>query len=53
MNRAIHPTREGGHSVRRVIHVADATGASVQETLTRKVRANPNITVFESHIAST
>ena len=46
-----HLTREGGHSARRVIHVADATGASVQETLTRKVRANPNITVFESHIA--
>ena len=46
-----HLTREGGHSARRVIHVADATGASVQETLTRKVRASPNITVFESHIA--
>ena len=46
-----HLTREGGHSARRVIHVADATGASVQETLTRKVRATPNITVFESHIA--
>ncbi len=46
-----HLTREGGHSARRVIHVADATGASVQETLIRKVRASPNITVFESHIA--
>jgi L-aspartate oxidase len=34
-----------------VIHVADATGLSVQETLTKKVRANPNITVLESHIA--
>ena len=31
--------------------VADATGASVQETLTRKVRAHSNITIFESHIA--
>jgi L-aspartate oxidase len=46
-----HLTREGGHSARRVIHVADATGLSVQETLTKKVRANPNITVLESHIA--
>ncbi len=46
-----HLTREGGHSARRVIHVADATGNAVQETLTRKVRANPNITVLERHIA--
>jgi L-aspartate oxidase len=46
-----HLTREGGHSARRVIHVADATGFAVQDTLTKKVRANPNITVMESHIA--
>lgn len=46
-----HLTREGGHSARRVIHVADATGAAVQETLTQKVRNSPNITVFEHHIA--
>ena len=46
-----HLTREGGHSARRVIHVADATGLSVQTTLTQKVRANPNITVLERHIA--
>ena len=46
-----HLTREGGHSARRVIHVADATGASVQETLIAKVRENPNITVLENHIA--
>ncbi|MBT9522836.1 MAG: L-aspartate oxidase [Dechloromonas sp.] len=46
-----HLTREGGHSARRVIHVADATGMAVQDTLTKKVRANPNITVLEDHIA--
>ncbi len=46
-----HLTREGGHSARRVIHVADATGAAVQQTLTEKVRSNPNITIFEDHIA--
>ena len=46
-----HLTREGGHSARRVIHVADATGSAVQETLTRKVRVHPNITVLENHIA--
>jgi L-aspartate oxidase len=46
-----HLTREGGHSARRVIHVADATGLAVQDTLTRKVRRHPNITVLEHHIA--
>lgn len=46
-----HLTREGGHSARRVIHVADATGLSVQQTLTKKVRQNKNITVLERHIA--
>jgi L-aspartate oxidase len=45
-----HLTREGGHSNRRVIHVADATGAAVQQTLSAKVRSHPNITVFENHI---
>ena len=45
-----HLTREGGHSYRRVIHVADATGAAVQQTLSRKVRQHPNITVLERHI---
>jgi L-aspartate oxidase len=46
-----HLTREGGHSHRRVIHVADATGLAVQDTLTQKLRAHPNIEVFEYHIA--
>ncbi|GHT92691.1 L-aspartate oxidase [Betaproteobacteria bacterium] len=46
-----HLTREGGHSARRIIHVADATGFAVQETLTRKVRAHPGITILENHIA--
>ena len=45
-----HLTREGGHSHRRVIHVADATGAAVQQTLNEKVLAHPNITVLERHL---
>ena len=45
-----HLTREGGHSHRRIIHAADATGAAVQATLTEQVLRHPNITVFENHI---
>ncbi len=46
----LHLTREGGHSERRVVHVTDATGAAVQDTLMQKVRATPNITLFEHHM---
>ena len=46
-----HLTREGGHSHRRIIHAADATGAAVQQTLNERVAAHPNIRVFERHIA--
>ena len=44
-----HLTREGGHSQRRIIHAADATGHAVQLTLEEKVRAHPNITLLENH----
>jgi L-aspartate oxidase len=44
-----HLTREGGHSHRRIIHAADATGLAVQTTLETAVRKHPNITLFESH----
>ncbi len=46
-----HLTREGGHSQRRVIHSADATGYAVETTLAAQVLAHPNIAVFERHIA--
>ena len=46
-----HLTREGGHSHRRIIHAADATGHAVQETLAAKARAHPNITLLEHSIA--
>lgn len=46
----LHLTREGGHSERRIVHVTDATGAAVQDTLMAKVRATPNITLFEHHM---
>ena len=46
-----HLTREGGHSQRRIIHAADATGLAVQETIANKVLSHPNITVLERYIA--
>ena len=46
----LHLTREGGHSARRIVHVTDATGAAVQQTLIQKVRQTANITVLEHHM---
>ncbi|MDL1867580.1 L-aspartate oxidase [Betaproteobacteria bacterium PRO4] len=46
-----HLTREGGHSVRRIIHSDDATGKVVQLTLTQQALRHPNIVVLEHHIA--
>ncbi len=50
-NTGYHLTREGGHSVRRIIHAADTTGQAVQETLGEKVLNHKNIFVLEYHIA--
>ena len=47
----LHLTREGGHSHRRIVHAADATGSAVQKTLVGQVKTHPNITVLEWHIA--
>ncbi|WP_406666439.1 L-aspartate oxidase [Gallaecimonas sp. GXIMD1310] len=46
-----HLTREGGHSHRRILHAADATGKAVQLTLVQQVHRHPNITLLESHNA--
>ncbi|WP_368493620.1 L-aspartate oxidase [Escherichia coli] len=42
-----HLTREGGHSHRRILHAADATGREVQSTLVSKAQNHPNIRVQE------
>ena len=44
-------TKEGGHSRRRVLHAADATGRELTEKLLAAVRERSNITVFENHFA--
>ncbi|ENC2561968.1 L-aspartate oxidase [Escherichia albertii] len=42
-----HLTREGGHSHRRILHAADATGKEVETTLVSKAQNHPNIHVLE------
>jgi L-aspartate oxidase len=46
-----HLTREGGHSHRRIIHAADATGRAVETTLEERARAAKNIDVYEYRLA--
>ena len=46
-----HLTREGGHSKRRVVHAADATGKALQQTLQAHVHEQSNIKIFDQHIA--
>ncbi|GAA4897250.1 L-aspartate oxidase [Ferrimonas pelagia] len=46
-----HLTREGGHSHRRILHAADATGKEVQQTLQQQARQHPNIQVLEGYNA--
>ena len=43
--------REGGHSEFRILHHADNTGAEIQTSLIDRVKADPNIDIFEHHFA--
>ena len=47
----LHLTREGGHSHRRIIHHADATGKAMHTTLLEQAKNAANLTLFEHHIA--
>lgn len=46
----LHLTREGGHTQRRVVHAADATGWAIQNALIRTACAKEHIRVFEQYI---
>jgi L-aspartate oxidase len=50
-NGDYHLTKEGGHSHRRIIHSADATGQAVHSTLIEQVQQQGNIDIFEHHVA--
>jgi L-aspartate oxidase len=46
-----HLTREGGHSHRRIIHAADATGRAISTTLVSRVRDCKNVELLENRVA--
>ncbi|AZQ83339.1 L-aspartate oxidase [Colwellia sp. Arc7-635] len=46
-----HLTREGGHSHRRILHSADATGQAIQTTLVSQIKNHPRIRIFERYNA--
>jgi L-aspartate oxidase len=50
-NGALHLTREGGHSHRRIVHVADATGYAIQQALEAAASRHPNITLVPDMVA--
>ncbi len=49
-NAALHLTREGGHSERRIVHAADATGNAIMTALQEQANAHPNIDVLTNKI---
>ena len=50
-NGALHLTREGGHSHRRIVHVADATGYAIQQALEGAAAKHPNISLVPDMVA--
>lgn len=46
-DEALHLTREGGHSHRRIIHAADATGVAISTTLVRRVKQCKHVQLFD------
>ncbi|MEW6668234.1 MAG: L-aspartate oxidase [Thermodesulfobacteriota bacterium] len=42
---------EGGHTRRRIVHTKDRTGQEVESVLLRRIDEDPNISVYENHMA--
>ncbi len=50
-DEAFHLTQEGGHSHRRILHAADATGWAIQDALDRQAACAENLTFYHKYIA--
>jgi L-aspartate oxidase len=50
-NGALHLTREGGHSHRRIVHVADSTGHAISQALETAAARHPNIALVPDMVA--
>ena len=50
-HRELDLGKEGGHSKRRVLHVRDATGKEIEETLLRQLARQSNTELLENHMA--
>ena len=48
--RKFHLTKEGGHSHRRILHSADATGQALSGSLVDRVLEKDNITIYENRV---
>lgn len=46
-----HLTREGGHSHRRILHAADATGNEIERKLISRAQQHQNLTIFTNYTA--
>lgn len=46
-----HLSQEGGHSHRRIIHAADATGRAVETALLDAIQRHSNIKLLDGHVA--
>ncbi|NMM64721.1 L-aspartate oxidase [Clostridium sp. P21] len=47
-NDGLSYTREGAHSINRIVHYKDKTGKELEETLLKQVSSKKNITIFEN-----
>ena len=43
--------KEGGHSKRRILHAKDVTGREIERALLNAIVQQPNIQMFENHLA--
>ena len=50
-NGALALALEGGHSMSRIVHVADHTGKAIELALMQMLRAHPRVTILTGHTA--